>query len=114
MECTVGNLHCSHYGLWRADTTEHSDHIDSVPFSASLYPLGIEGFTGVNQSTAWGWFHVNAVEQYDNGYIISSRFLCSAIAIDGTDGHVKWRLSGRTGADFKLIGSNTTTGFCYQ
>jgi hypothetical protein len=89
------------------------DHLDDIPFSASLYSLGTEGYTGANQSLAWGYFHINAVEPYDGGYIISSRYLCSAIAIDAS-GDVKWRLSGRDGADFKLIGSDTTTGFCYQ
>lgn len=89
------------------------DHLDKLPFTASLYPLGADGFTGVNQSLAWGYFHINAVEPYDDGYIISSRYLCSAIAIDGS-GEVKWRLSGRVGGDFKLIGSDAITGFCYQ
>jgi hypothetical protein len=89
------------------------NHVDQIPFTASLYPLGVEGFTGANQSLAWGYFHINAVEPYDGGYIISSRFLCSAIAIDAS-GNVKWRLSGREGGDFKLVGSDVTTGFCYQ
>ena len=89
------------------------DHVDQIPFTASVYPLGVEGFTGVNQSLAWGYFHINAVEPYDGGYIISSRFLCSAIAIDAS-GNVKWRLSGREGGDFKLVGNDSTTGFCYQ
>ena len=45
--------------------------------------------------------------------MISSRFFCSAIAI-ADDGEVKWRLSGREGGNFTLVGSNATTGFCYQ
>jgi hypothetical protein len=89
------------------------DHLADIPFSASLYTLGTEGFTGANQSLAWGYFHINSVEPYDGGYIISSRFLCSAIATDAL-GNVKWRLSGRDGADFKLVGNDATTGFCYQ
>ena len=89
------------------------DHLDQIPFTASLYPLGSEGFNGRNQSLAWGYFHINAVEPYEGGYIISSRFLCSAIAIHAS-GNVKWRLSGREGGDFKLIGSDATAGFCYQ
>lgn len=89
------------------------DHLDEIPFTASVYPLGAEGFNGKNQSLAWGYFHINAVEPYDGGYIVSSRFLCSAIAIDAS-GNVKWRLSGREGGDFNLVGSDATTGFCYQ
>lgn len=53
------------------------------------------------------------MDPYEDGYIVSSRFLCSAIAFDGS-GEVKWVLSGRTGGDFDLVGSNETTGFCYQ
>jgi hypothetical protein len=90
------------------------DHLDDIPFSTSVYPLGVEGFNGTSQATAWGYFHINAAEPYDGGYILSSRFLCSAIAIDGKDGHVKWRLDGRKGGDFKLVGGKETTGFCYQ
>ena len=89
------------------------DHLEQLPFTASLYPLGTEGYTGANQSLAWGYFHINAVDPYDGGYVISSRYLCSAIAIDAS-GSVKWRLSGREGGDFTLIGDKQKTGFCYQ
>ena len=30
------------------------DHLDKLPFTDSLYPLGSEGYTGANQSLAWG------------------------------------------------------------
>lgn len=92
------------------------DHLDDVPFTASVYPLGVEGFDGSSQSKAWGWFHINSAEPFEGGYILSSRFLCSAIAIDGSDGHVKWRLGGREelGRDFELVGSDAHTNFCYQ
>lgn len=71
---------------WRA-----LDHVDEIPFTASVYPLGSEGFNGTKQSNAWGCFHINAAQPYEGGYIISSRFLCSAIALDGK-GNVRWRL----------------------
>ena len=71
---------------WRS-----SDHLEEIPLAASVYPLGSEGFHGTKQSNAWGYFHINAVAPYDDGYLISSRYLCSAIAIDG-EGNVKWRL----------------------
>lgn len=86
------------------------DHLDQLPFTASLYPLGSEGYTGGNQSLAWGYFHINAVSPYDGGYLLSSRFLCSAIAI-GADGNVKWRLQGQDGGDFTL---GDGVDFCYQ
>ncbi|KAK5115829.1 hypothetical protein LTR85_009423 [Meristemomyces frigidus] len=86
------------------------DYLDQLPFTASLYPLGSEGYTAAKQSLAWGYFHINAVSPYDGGYLVSSRFLCSAIAING-DGSVKWRLQGRDGGDFTL---GNGTDFCYQ
>ncbi|KAF2723688.1 hypothetical protein K431DRAFT_282784 [Polychaeton citri CBS 116435] len=88
------------------------DHVDVLPLTDSVYPLGSEGYDGHNQSTAWGYFHINAASPYNDGYILSSRFLCSAIAI-GRDGSVKWRLAGRDslGGDFSL---GEGADFCYQ
>ena len=86
------------------------EHLSEIPLNASLYPLGSEGFTGTNQSNAWGYFHINSVAPYEDGYLISSRYLCSALAIDST-GKVKWRLQGRDGGDFDL---GNGTNFCYQ
>lgn len=87
------------------------DHLDALPFTASVYPLGSEGYTGENQSLAWGYFHINSASPYDGGYILSSRFLCSAIAISGS-GDVKWVLHGRGGEDD--FTHNPGTDFCYQ
>lgn len=89
------------------------DHLNKLPFTDSVYPLGSEGYDGTTQALAWGYFHHNAVTPFRDGYIISSRYFCSAIAISRT-GDVLWVLSGRTGGDFNLQGGNTTTGFCYQ
>ncbi|KAI7495056.1 hypothetical protein KC367_g7672 [Hortaea werneckii] len=87
------------------------DHLDALPFASSVYPLGSEGYTGENQSLAWGYFHINSASPYDGGYILSSRFLCSAIAISGS-GDVKWVLRGR-GAEGDFT-HNPGTDFCYQ
>ncbi|KAI6817162.1 hypothetical protein KC340_g14750 [Hortaea werneckii] len=87
------------------------DHLDELPFTSSVYPLGSEGYTGENQSLAWGYFHINSASPYDGGYVLSSRFLCSAIAISGSE-DVKWVLRGREGeGDFT---HNPGTDFCYQ
>lgn len=77
------------------------DHLDQIPVTASVDPIGSEGFGGKNQSTAWGYFHINSAHPFEDGYILSSRYLSSVIAI-GKDGHVKWRLQGQTGGDFTL------------
>ena len=86
------------------------DHVDQLPLTDSVYPLGSEGFDGHNQSTAWGYFHINAVSPFEDGYIISSRYFCAGIAI-GADGNVKWIMQGRDGGDFTL---GKGADFCYQ
>lgn len=67
------------------------DHLDQLPLSLSVYPLGSEGYTGTNQSNAWGYFHINAASPFEGGYLISSRYFCTALAIDAA-GTVRWRL----------------------
>ncbi|EME47400.1 hypothetical protein DOTSEDRAFT_50806 [Dothistroma septosporum NZE10] len=76
------------------------DHLDQLPFSASVYPLGSEGFDGTSQNRSWGYFHPNAVVPFtpyqgsrEKGYIISSRYLSSGIAVDHA-GQVLWRVRG--------------------
>ena len=91
-------------------TWKSLDHLAKIPLKDSLYPLGSEGFDGTSLEKAWGYFHINAFSPYNGGYLISSRYLCSAIAINAA-GDVLWRLQGRTGGDFKL---GTGAGFCYQ
>ena len=84
------------------------DHLEEIPLTASLYPLGSDGFIGTQQSNAWGYFHVNAVAPYDGGYLVSSRYLCSALAIDG-EGNVKWRL--QVGLTLKFCDLGLTVTF---
>ncbi|KAI1321566.1 Arylsulfotransferase-domain-containing protein [Xylariaceae sp. FL0255] len=86
------------------------NHTSSIPFSFSTYPLGSEGFDAKNKTDAWGYFHINAVAPYDDGYIISSRYTCSEYHISA-QGDVVWRLGGVDGGDF-VQGPNTS--FCYQ
>ncbi|KAK4505175.1 hypothetical protein PRZ48_003138 [Zasmidium cellare] len=86
------------------------EHLDKLPFTDSLYPLGSEGYDGKTQENAWGYFHHNAVTPFTDGYIISSRYFCSAIAIS-REGEVLWVLQGRDGGDFQLEGN---ASFCYQ
>ncbi|KAF2764692.1 hypothetical protein EJ03DRAFT_339586 [Teratosphaeria nubilosa] len=88
------------------------DHLDKIPLTASVYPLGSDGQDGTTQSKAWGYIHINAVSPLEeNGYIFSSRFLCAGVAISRGDGSVKWILQGRNGGDFKL---GAGAQFCYQ
>ena len=86
------------------------DHLDQLPFTDSVYTLGSEGYTGVNESVAWGYFHINAASPFEDGYLISSRYFCSIMAVDAK-GRVKWRVQGRDGGDFHLA---SDAHFCFQ
>ncbi|GAB7357940.1 hypothetical protein MBLNU230_g0107t1 [Neophaeotheca triangularis] len=88
------------------------DHQDALPLSDSVYPLGSEGYDGQSQQTAWGYFHINAVSPFADGYLISSRFYCAAVHFSRRNGDVKWVLQGRDGGDFELLDEGA--GFCYQ
>ena len=89
------------------------DHLDRIPFSASKLTIGSEGYNGTTQATAWNYFHINAVSQLNGqeGYLISSRYLCSEIAVSKSSGAVLWILSGDNGGDFQLA---SNASFCYQ
>ena len=89
------------------------DHLDKLPFSASKLPIGAEGYNGTTQASAWNYFHINAVSQLNGqeGYIISSRYLCSEIAVQKSSGDVLWVLRGDNGGDFQLP---SNASFCYQ
>ena len=67
------------------------EHIDEVPLSLPLYLVGSEGYDGKTQEKAWGYFHINAAKPYEDGFIISSRYLCAALMVN-RDGSVEWIL----------------------
>ncbi|KAJ4346808.1 uncharacterized protein N0V89_010740 [Didymosphaeria variabile] len=93
--------------LWQWSHLAHVDHIpltDAVP----TYPLGE---LGQNQSYPWGPFHINSVDEFEDGsLLVSSRHYCSIFKI-GRDGEVQWTLNGYSGGDFTL---KNDLHFCYQ
>lgn len=91
------------------------EHLDAIPLNASLYPLGSEGYDGHNQSLAWGYFYINTMSPNGkDGYILSSRYTCSAIAIDKKTGNVEWILQGRRGGSLNEFELGEGVDFCYQ
>ncbi|KAI1799051.1 ASST-domain-containing protein [Daldinia bambusicola] len=86
------------------------DHVDQIPISdvQQFYPVA--NF-GKNQSVPYGYFHINSVDQFEDGsYLVSSRYYCSIFKIS-KNGTVEWTLQGQTGGDFELDGR---LSFCYQ
>ncbi|ROV95457.1 hypothetical protein VMCG_08490 [Cytospora schulzeri] len=76
-----------------------SDHTDQLPFTDSHYPV-LSAPT--DDEDWWDWFHINAIEEYGEGYLISSRHLWSVIYISKSTGEVIWRLDGKDGGNFTL------------
>ncbi|ROV94905.1 hypothetical protein VSDG_07059 [Cytospora chrysosperma] len=75
------------------------DHTDQLPFTDSYYPFQSSPTT---EADWWDWFHINAIEEYDEGYLVSSRHLWSVIYISKSTGEVIWRLDGSDGGNFTL------------
>ena len=86
------------------------DHLKAIPLNSTRYPLGFAGFTGANQTLAWGYSHINAVDKLGDGYIASFRYLCALIAFD-KKGDILFKLNGYNGGDFK---QGPDTDFCFQ
>jgi hypothetical protein len=75
--------------LWQ---WSHLDHVDEISLESAIptYPLND---LGRNQTHPWGPFHINSIEQFeDGGVLISSRHYCSIYKV-GRNGTVKWTLN---------------------
>ena len=47
----------------------------------------------------WDFFHINSVQDLEDGYLVSSRHLWSIFLVSKIDGHVIWKLDGSGGAE---------------
>ncbi|KAL0572129.1 hypothetical protein V5O48_009827 [Marasmius crinis-equi] len=69
------------------------------------------GSGGVDEGSAWDYFHINSLEKDQFGnYMVSSRHCSTIYYLDGNDGHIIWKLGGRQ-SSFQM-GENTH--FSYQ
>ncbi|PSR93982.1 ASST-domain-containing protein, partial [Coniella lustricola] len=76
-----------------------ADHEDQIPFAASHEPIvEIPHFA----STAWDYFHINAIAEYSEGYLISSRTLWNVYYVEKSTGNVVWYYNGGDGGNFTL------------
>lgn len=76
-----------------------ADHVDQIPFTASHEPIeDIPHWA----SNAWDYFHINAIAEYGEGYLISSRTLWNVYYIEKSTGNVVWYLNGGDGGNFTL------------
>lgn len=75
------------------------DHVDQIPLTASHSPITAIPHTAAN---AWDYFHINGIEEYGEGYLISSRTLCSIFYVSKATGDVIWYLNGDDGGNFTL------------
>lgn len=76
-----------------------ADHVDQIPFTASHEPISEPPLLA---SLAWDYFHINAVAEYGEGYLISSRTLWSIFYVSKATGDVIWTYQGGDGGNFTL------------
>lgn len=98
--------------LWSWSAAEH---VDQIPLTLSHEPISEIPHWA---STAWDYFHINAIAEYGEGYLISSRTLWSIFYISKATGEVLWYFHGGDGGNFTLPdGYESSTGselFKYQ
>lgn len=66
----------------------HINPADSVP-----YFYFRDSWPGISEPL-WDWDHINAVQPYEDGYLVSFRDTESVYYIDGATGNVIWKLGG--------------------
>lgn len=76
-----------------------ADHTDQIPFTASHEPISEIPLLA---TWAWDYFHINAVAEYGEGYLISSRTLWSIFYVSKATGDVIWYFNGGDGGNFTL------------
>lgn len=75
--------------------------VDNIPFNETFIGLG-RGGNGRNAGGAWDWTHMNAVDINEDGdYLVSARHTYTLYKVSGKDGHIMWRLGGKT-SDFEM------------
>ncbi|XXG95786.1 hypothetical protein Hte_002057 [Hypoxylon texense] len=86
--------------------------LDHVSPNEAILPLNPgQAGSGYNSSDAWDYFHINSVDKDSGGnYLISARDACSIHKINGTDGSIIWKLSGKD-SSFKVP---KDAEFCFQ
>lgn len=63
------------------------------PSDSSLCPVCRVSYSGVTGGV-WDWQHINAVQPYQDGYLVSFRNTSSVYYIDAATGNVVWKLGG--------------------
>ena len=89
----------------------HINPTDSVNYESSLVPY--PGVTG----DLWDWNHINAVQPYENGYLVSFRDAGAVYYIDKSTGDVVWKLGGTDdpGESLTILGDSlASTDFSAQ
>ncbi|KAF2084729.1 hypothetical protein K490DRAFT_68486 [Saccharata proteae CBS 121410] len=84
--------------------------LDHVPLNESVVlPNGSDtSGTGLTASTAWDYFHINAIDKssYSNTYLVSARHTSTIYNLNTTDGSINWRLSYLGASDFTIQNFN--------
>ena len=70
-----------------------------VPLNASHLPLGA---SGNSTSNAWDFFHANAIQPFEGGFVFNSRHTWTTYYIDRS-GNIVWQINGQAGGDFGTL-----------
>lgn len=74
------------------------------PIESLAYKSQLGAYPGFTQRV-WDWQHINAIQPYQNGYLISLRHTDAIYYIDASNGSIVWKLGGTlTPQSLKIIG----------
>ncbi|KAJ6440035.1 arylsulfotransferase (ASST) domain-containing protein [Purpureocillium lavendulum] len=79
---------------WRAS--------DDIPITWSKAPLGSRYGDGTSKALAWDAFHVNSLDDFEDGYMVSARNCWLGAFVRKSAGRMVWRIEGSGGGSFKL------------
>lgn len=84
---------------WRA-----SDELPPTEMSYAdlVGPVGVYG-NGTTKAQSWDAYHINALQDYKGGFLVSIRNTYMAAWVDKKTHKIGWKVEGKTGGDFKLL-----------
>lgn len=83
---------------------------DAVPFTESVAPLKGTYGNGTSREQSWDAYHINSVQDYEDGYLMSVRNTNAVWYMKKATGKLEWTLRGSDGGDFTIDSPNLFSG----
>lgn len=91
---------------WRS-----SDHPEAIPLNGTYIPFGGSSGDGTNITQAFDYFHHNAIQTFEDGYLVSSRHYWTVYYISKSTGEVIWQIDVSLLRDWSVLcGANFAQG----